>query len=428
MKKKISDNPSYQKLRKEMEAAATFRKVLDLLDPDNKITGGLIKILDKVPEFQKHLENLASAPDDFNRFYSERGWAACESMKYEVIESAVNLAKDGRIEEGEKVIVEYFDQNLKWKVDSIRSVSEFKPRMRLIELALEDYYQKRFHSTIPILLMMIDGVVNDITKDLGLFAENVDVSAWDSIAAHESGLGQLAKLLSKTRKKTNSNSIDIPFRHGILHGKELSYDNMLVAVKTWSLLFVVRDWIVARKRPNQTETRQNKTIKESISELQQIRETNKLIDNWKAREILIGDEIPRKGSIEEYEHNSPEQATVKFISYWLKKNYGKMSEMIVRFKSVGQTDKKIAGELREAFELIDLTDYELKSIADKAPVVTEVQVNVVMMIKNRTDSKELTFRWIYMNEDDSLITRGQKGGRWYLIDNFRLELSLLKFK
>lgn len=428
MEKKISNNPSYEKLRTEMEAAANLRQLLKLIDPTGENTGELVKLLDKVPEFQNQLEHLAKVPEEFNKYYSERGWAAYESMKFEVMENAVSLAREGKIEDGEKALVDYYDQNLKWKINFISGVSEFKPRMRLIELALDDFFQNRFHSTTPILLMMIDGVVNDVTKDLGLFAENVDVSAWDSIAAHDSGLGQLSRLLGKTRKKTNNESIDIPYRHGIMHGKELSYDNKLVAVKTWALLFVVRDWIVARRKTSQVASKPEKTFDESLDELRQIRKTRELIDNWKPRQISIGIDVPVKGNIEDYETNSPEHSTIKFISYWMKKNYGKMGEMIVRFKNLGDTDKKLAGELRQAFEGIDINDYALEHIDDKAPVVTEVKTKVTMRVKGKIELKDLTFRWIYMSQDDSLITRGQQGGQWYLIDNFRLEVSLMRME
>jgi hypothetical protein len=339
MEKKISNNPSYQKLRTEMEAAANLRELLNLLDPSGTNTGELLSVLDKVPEFKKQLENLATTPDEFNKFYSDRGWAAHESMKFEVMENEVSLAKDGRIDEGEKVLVDYYDQNLKWKINFISGVSEFRPRMRLIDLAMVDYFENKFHSTIPILLMMIDGVANDVTKDLGLFAEDVDVSAWDSIAAHDSGLGQLSRLLGKTRKKTNNESIDIPYRHGIIHGKELSYDNKLVAVKTWALLFVVRDWIVARKKGVEAESKPEKTIDESLNELREIRMTNELIENWEPRQIRVGIDVPAKGNPEDYKADSPEEATIKFIFYWMKKNYGRMGEMIVRLKSLRDSDK-----------------------------------------------------------------------------------------
>lgn len=70
-----------------MEAAANLRELLKLSDPSGKNTGEFVSLLDKVPEFQNKLESLATTPDEFNRFYSERGWAAYESMKFEVMEN-----------------------------------------------------------------------------------------------------------------------------------------------------------------------------------------------------------------------------------------------------------------------------------------------------------------------------------------------------
>lgn len=102
--------------------------------------------------------------------------------------------------------------------------------------------------------------------------------------------------------------------------------------------------------------------------------------------------------------------------------------MIVRFSQVGPTIKQIAGELRDAFEKIDLIDYELLDIDDKAPVVTEVKVRIKLFVKNKETVKEYYLRWIYMSDDSSLITRGQPGGQWCLIDNFRLDISLLKLE
>ena len=215
------------------------------------------------------------------------------------------------------------------------------------------------------LLMMIDGTVNDVTKDFGLFAENVDVSAWDSISGHEAGLGKLSKLLSGSRKKTNANLIELPFRNGILHGKELAYDNLAVAAKTWALLFAVRDWIVARRKQKPTE-KVERTIKESLEDLRKIEESNNLFDKWVPRKIVLGVELPKTSAIDEHEVNTPEGATIQFLSYWVEKNFGKMSEMIVRYENLGLTNKKIAGELREAFETLSVISYGLLSIDDQA--------------------------------------------------------------
>jgi hypothetical protein len=423
--KKISDNPSYQKLRTEIGQADEFRKILSVLDPSGEKFPEIASALKKVPEFQKQLEQIATIPDDFNKYYCGRGWIAHESMESAVLTSTVHLAEQGKIDDGEAVLIEYYNpEKLKFRINFIRGVVEFKPRMRLIELALTDYFEGRYHSCVPVLLMMIDGVVNDLTKDLGLFAENVDMSAWDSIAAHESGLGELTKLIGRSRKRTNSEAIDIPYRHGILHGKELAYDNLPVAAKTWALLFSVRDWIVARRK-SKPKVKPEISIQESLEELKKIKETNQLLDLWTPRKIVIGSDIQKAGIIDDYEDNTPEQATIKFVSYWLKRNYGKMSEMIVRYQSLGLTDKKIAGELREAFSSVDVTSYELVAIDDQAPAVTEIKVNISFALAKSYKSKQIIFRWIYMNGDATAITRGQSGGSWYLIDSFRLEISLL---
>lgn len=38
--------------------------------------------------------------------------------------------------------------------------------------------------------------------------------------------------------------IDMPYRHGIMHGMDLGYDNKIVAAKTWATLFSLRDWAI----------------------------------------------------------------------------------------------------------------------------------------------------------------------------------------
>jgi hypothetical protein len=77
-------------------------------------------------------------------------------------------------------------------------------------LAKVDYLAKRYHACISLLLSLTDGLVNNISKHVGLFAENSDMTAWDSIAAHETGLQSLAKILGRGRNKTNEDDITIP--------------------------------------------------------------------------------------------------------------------------------------------------------------------------------------------------------------------------
>lgn len=53
----------------------------------------------------------------------------------------------------------------------------------------------------------------------------------DSIAAHETGLKALARIMGRGRNRTNEEIISVPYRNGILHGRDLAFDNKVVAAK-----------------------------------------------------------------------------------------------------------------------------------------------------------------------------------------------------
>jgi len=43
--------------------------------------------------------------------------------------------------------------------------------------ALEEYENGRYYACVPLLLMIIDGIVNDISKETGFFAEKTDLTS-----------------------------------------------------------------------------------------------------------------------------------------------------------------------------------------------------------------------------------------------------------
>ena len=48
--------------------------------------------------------------------------------------------------------------------------------------------------------------------------------------------------MSASRKKTVVTQISMPFRHGIIHGRDLGYANKLVSTKAFFALFAMREW------------------------------------------------------------------------------------------------------------------------------------------------------------------------------------------
>jgi hypothetical protein len=128
----------------------------------------------------------------------------------------------------------------------------FVIRWDLAQAAKREYLAGRYDSGVPMQLMLLDGFVNDIAQ-MGFFTDRTDLTAWDSIAAHDSGLKRLAEIFGTKRTKTTKDSITIPYRNGILHGRDLGYANKTVAAKCWAALSAISDWAAAlrdgRKQP-----------------------------------------------------------------------------------------------------------------------------------------------------------------------------------
>jgi hypothetical protein len=240
---RIRDTPFGQKLLEASEQASLLRRgaaVLDwlgLIDSDN-VPGNLSGLSERA-------ENLAGLPDRFNEHYAERGWVAYESMNADAMSDAVELAEAGEVEAGEERLVEHYDaETVRFLLNRLKLIEAFEPRMESARNALEDYEAGRYYASIPLVLMLTDGFVNDV-RSTGFFAEGTDLTAWDSIAGHQTGLPILAEVMTKPRPCTTDEDLSIPHRHGILHGRDFGYDNEAVAAKAWATLFAVGDWAFA---------------------------------------------------------------------------------------------------------------------------------------------------------------------------------------
>ena len=286
--KKIQDNPSYAKMREEMKGFSTLSNFIGLFGLGGKQWKEVKK---QFPELKNQLEELSTTPDKFNEYYAQRGWVAHESINFDSMKKAVKFAESGKIEEGEEVLIDqYSPENMKFKIHWLKNEDAFEIRYDLILKAFDDYKEERYHSCVPLVLMLTDGAVNDITKSKGFFAEGTEVTAWDSIAGHSSGLNVLKDIFTVGRNKTSKEKISIPYRNGILHGRDLGYANKKVAAKAWAAMFAIRDWAVALrkngKQPQEPESKSGFIDTDSLEIEEQIhirRLCNQYLDTNKLR-------------------------------------------------------------------------------------------------------------------------------------------------
>ncbi|MDR2906496.1 MAG: hypothetical protein LBU91_00705 [Bacteroidales bacterium] len=431
-KGKIEDNPSYKKFKEDLEGVEILHKMTKFLALFGIKNNALDETFSALPEMKKDLELLSKSPDKFNNYYAQRGWIAHESMNSDLMLTSVELAEKGLIDVAEKELINYYSSDeIKYLLRPLKSTEAFANRYKFFLLAYEDTLAERYYAAVPVLLMMIDGAVNDIDKGKGFFADNTDLTAWDSIAAHSTGLTVLKKAFSDVRHKTTKDEISLPYRHGILHGRDLGYANKTVTAKCWAALFAINDWARAVKQgkkvppppePKLSFTESLAQFKDSLSNYAESKKRNDLvhkkIGTWKARQLTIGVDIPEKGQPRDYKDYTPEQEAMRFVEYWIKGNYGAISKQIYQFSKTPISEKKEAGRIRKIFEDKILHDYKILKVFDCSPAITEVTLTISVEYNNKQHDKQITLRFIYQGTNGEVLIFGDTGGQWKFIESF----------
>ncbi|MBI5458998.1 zinc chelation protein SecC [Methanobacterium sp.] len=414
--KKIKDNPSFVEMRKQMNGIKTLKAIHDFTSMFGLTTPEISEAFSALPDFSEY-ESLFETPDQFNEHFVKLGWVAHDSMSVEVMKNAVDLAEKGDLDKAEELLVEYYDEdNLKLQLIKLNGVPEFRIRMDLILNAKMDYLEGRYHACIPVVLMMMDGVVADIEQK-GFFADGTDLEAWDSIAGHSSGLAMLKETLFKTRRKTTAEEIDIPYRNGILHGRDLGYANRKLAAKCWAALFSVNDMILSRRKKH--EEKPKVTLKNIMNQYAETKRLKESLIRWEPRKLVVNADFPESGKPEDYDKDSPERATVEFLDYWMRENFGLMVNKVPFIYLDGKTHGKLAGEFRKAFDGQKLINYKILDVIDEAAAISEVNLELEIQTTDGILSDKTTFRLCFEEKNGKIMIRGEDGGSWKIVFGYQ---------
>ncbi|MFS0673026.1 hypothetical protein [Ornithinibacillus sp. 179-J 7C1 HS] len=441
-KKQIKDNYSFKEMDMTFEGARDFQQLYLSAKQFGFSEPKFEEAFQQFEESYKQYRALKIVPDRFNHFFAKKGWIAFETLSFPLMESCVKLAEQGKPDEAEDALIEYFTnrEKVNFLATRLMALEEFRPRRTLMINALEDHFSGRYHASVPLFLMMIDGLVNDF-ENVGFFAESVELTVWDTIAAHDSGLGTIAKIFGRSRKKTTDEEIVLPFRNGILHGRDLGYSNVQVSSKALSTLLALRDWADAVKAGKKGINKEfvpptiEETMNQLASSLEQLHENQKereYMNKWVRRDLKVGEDLPEKGEVSDYAKNTPEKALIEFIYYLKKKNFGNMAKLISNSYLKGTTIGKLAGELREIFDQMKLIDFKLVNVYDTAPAISEIEVLLEFeRVEDQTLFEVLhKFRLCYEGENGDPVARGYKKAEWKILRHTirDLEYSHLKIK
>lgn len=375
----------------------------------------------RLRDLEKQLDNMVTQTSAFNERLSPYGWCAYDSMSLALIESANDAFEKSGIEAAEQVLINYYTDDVSKIVHWIKNSSDaFFVRNNLIDRFFEDHFAGRYYASVPLALIIVDGAVNDFTKSKGFFAEGTSVDAWDCLVGCSDGLSKLKGIFNQNRTKTNTERITLPYRNGILHGRDLNYANEYVSCKCVALMFAIADWM---KMKNSEPTRKEKyekslnppPIRESLSRLAENKKIREEISSWKKRSVTVGEDIPASGKAEDYTEYPYIVKIVEMLDAWKNRNYGKLSIHLQRMFPSSLSAGKRAGECRKIFENKILNFFEIIEVEERACALSKVVVRVSFTTDKEPKEATLTFGCVYESNDNRVGVPWRNNGNWMLM-------------
>jgi hypothetical protein len=408
----IDETPTFRHLDEQMRGFELILRANRMLRRIGLGSRALAELQQQMDDIRAQMRELADYPERFNQHFSKDGWLAHGRLDFSVMKRAVDVYETNGPEAATGVLLQYFGpDSIGDRLFFLNSVEELRVRRRLIDLAFADYQAGRYYAVVPLLLMFIDGAVNDAVGK-GFHAQTLDL--WDSITTADGAINDIKSIFQQSRRKTRTEPIQLPYRNGILHGMDLAYDNEIVAAKCWCFVFVVADWIAdkkseAQRRERFAEETRVPSLRELAAQLAENERMKQATEEWSAREIRPEqlEAINRDWSADP---GTPEEIVLRFLDLWTVRNYGGMAKLY--WAADHPQSGRHAGDVRMMLGEMSVDSCLVDQIDDKAAAITQVRVIVNPASEHPC---HYMFRLICETASGEVLPRGLGGGAWRVV-------------
>lgn len=369
---------------------------------------------DQANEIKLKAQELAQLPYEFQRRFQQHGWLLSESTDVNLAKEAIELFDSDKPDEANELLCTQFEgSKLDFFEMRCRHLSEIKPRLGIVRSAVNLSHAKQFVGVVPLILIVMDGVGSDAFGK-SIFSEGIDVSELKAIAGSADGFPQLLAEVGKLRRPTNTEELSFPYRHGIMHGKDVNFGNRLVTAKCWGLLSCLVDILNAKRVVQKVKPKT--TLLESLKSLQETQKMGQRLEQWIPRALI---KIHENGEYENqnFLDNTPEKLLCSFLSYWKSNNYGKIGELTVYYDN--RPINKRAGEIRNDLSNVRLISARILNIIDYAPSVTLIDCDLQYETDNKILFDKHQFRLVFLNDAMDILLRNEEGGRWLVEPSYQ---------
>ena len=226
-----------------------------------RLTGGsTAAVQEEAERVVAQMRGLVSSLDADAAVLGELGWCMHSNAMPDDYRGAARLARSGRTEEAEQLLVEAWNTPERLRTLTKRIITLYDPedaRRHLRWLALDEALSCHeagfYRGAIGIVLPLIEGIVDDVTpddRDTRFYRRGTAdrLSDDETLAGHPLSLPVLSRIMGKSQSVTAATG-ELT-RNGILHGKELDYGTRANSTKALVALIAAVEWAqpLARQR------------------------------------------------------------------------------------------------------------------------------------------------------------------------------------
>lgn len=372
-------------------------------------------------QLEKQFADVERMKEDRHKFaarFGPRGWTIFDRLSVEAMRVAVAESDDDLADQG--LISHHLDADILSFLGYRFNTSRFAAWHDLYERAVERLLAQDYLSAVPLLIIIIDGICTTKTGKHP-FSGGTDAPVFDTETTGPGGLADGLAILGATRRKLDTDAIDSPYRHGIIHGLNPNFGNALVAAKTVNLLQTIVDYFDRRedeeaRLAKAAEDQRQPSWSELAATVSATQDTKRRIEAWKARPAVTGQSLAAMGEPHGLEAETPEAAAVTYLDAIVARNFGTLAQMTIDYplRSIGYR----AGRHREELGDLKLTNWTITGMRDEAPAISEVDVAIEGILNDTPWSGTQVMRLIYNDEKFEVRVRGAPDARWAVMPNF----------
>lgn len=231
---------------KQLDLSSLSRRIADIQKP-------FVQLAEQAAKTHKYIKYTEETIREANEILLSLGWWIYPDWTIPSLRKIIDAHKNGKDEEIEKAIVDYFnDKKLNEMVKNWSSNKKLSPRMQILEDAVWAHNQGKYTLSVPALLPHVEGIINENSGKKGRITHAECITILKDYLGKEFKPGTLSSLFPLAVLKFTEGLLKEKFewgkpskkgRHPILHGHHVSYSNEVFSLKLILLIDYIQNLI-----------------------------------------------------------------------------------------------------------------------------------------------------------------------------------------